>query len=65
MDRILLIFLALEVPVFFCFAASTQLLRHRRPEDWLPKLLGLAFPTLFLGGVGLPLWAAWRVLGAP
>lgn len=63
MDRTLLIFLALEVPVFFLYAASTQLLRRRAPEDWLPKLLGLAFPTLFLGGVGLPLWAAWQVLG--
>lgn len=64
MDRTLLIFLALEAPALFVFAASTQLLRRHPPADRLPKLLALAFPTMILGGVGLPLWAAFQILGS-
>lgn len=64
MDRTLLIFLALEAPALFLFAASTQLLRPKGLADRLPRFLALAFPTLVLGGVGLPLWAAFQILGS-
>ncbi len=64
MDRTLLVFLALEAPALFVFAASTQLLRRRPPADRLPKFLALAFPTLVVGAVGLPLWAAFQILGS-
>lgn len=64
MDRILLIFLALEAPALLLFTASTLLLRRRPLADRLPRFLALAFPTLALGGVGLPLWAAFQILGS-
>ncbi|HJV89787.1 MAG TPA: hypothetical protein VJ623_05730 [Holophagaceae bacterium] len=64
MDRTLLIFLALEAPALFLFAAATQLLRDRPIADRLPKFLALAFPTLAVGAVGLPLWAAFQILGS-
>ncbi len=64
MDRTLLIFLALEAPALFLFAASTQLLCRKPLADRLPRFLALAFPTLILGGLGLPLWAAFQILGS-
>jgi hypothetical protein len=64
MDRTLLIFLALEAPALFLFAASTQLLRRKPLADRLPRFLALAFPTLVLGGLGLPIWAAFQILGS-
>jgi hypothetical protein len=64
MDRTLLIFVALEAPALLVFAASTQLLRRDPPADRLPKFLALAFPTLVIGGLGLPIWAAFQILGS-
>ena len=64
MDRTMLIFLVLEVPALFVFAAATQLLRRDPPPDRLQKFLALAFPTLAVGGLGLPLWAAFQMLSS-
>ncbi len=62
MNRMLLLFTAIEVPVLFLFAAAVLLLRRRPPAHWLPKLLALEFPLLALGGIGLPLWALHALL---
>lgn len=63
MTWILALFVVAEIPVLFLYQVSTQLLRrHPRPHR-MPRFLALAFPTLLLGAVGLPLWAAWRLLG--
>lgn len=58
----LAVFVVLEVPVLFFQAATSVLLRAKPPEAWLPKLLAFQFPVVFLGAVGLPLWALWKVL---
>lgn len=64
MHHLVVAFVALEVPVLFIFAASVIFLRRQRPEGWLPRLLAFEFPLVALGGVGLPLWAAFTVLAA-
>jgi hypothetical protein len=62
LTRLLATLLALQIPVFFFFAASVFLLGRRVPDAWLPRLLALEFPVLAAGGVGLPLFALFCVL---
>ena len=62
MPGILVLFVALETPVLFFQAAATLLLRRHPAPHPLQRLWALEFPLIALGGVGLPLWALWRVL---
>jgi hypothetical protein len=62
MSRTLILFMVLEIPVLFLFAATTLLLRRPRPAHALQRLLALQFPLLAAGGVGLPLWSLWVLL---
>ncbi len=62
MHPLLLPFIALEVPVLFIFSVSVILLRQRHPKQWLAMLLIFEFPLLAVGGVGLPLWLACRLV---
>ncbi len=64
MHPLLLPFIAVEAPVFFLFAATVIFLRRRRPDSWLAKLMAFEFPLVAIGGLGLPLWAAYAVLAA-
>ena len=62
MPRLLIALMVLEIPVLFCFAAATQLLRRPRPDHALQRLMALQFPLLAAGGVGLPLYSLWVLL---
>jgi hypothetical protein len=62
MRNLLPLFVVLEVPVLFLFAASVIFLRRRLPDHWLPRLMAFQFPVIAAGGVGLPLWTLWQVL---
>jgi hypothetical protein len=62
MRALLLLFVILETPVLFFQTASTLLLRRDPGPYPVQRLWALTFPLIFLGAVGLPLWALWRVL---
>ena len=64
MRSTLWVFIALELPALFLFAFTVIFLRRKPPECWLSKLLAFEFPLIAVGGVGLPLWMAYQVLGA-
>lgn len=62
MSTLLFLFVALETPVLFFQAASVFLLRREPVPDAVQRLWAFQFPLIALGGVGLPLWALYRLL---
>lgn len=64
MRGLMVLFVVLETPVLFFHAASVFLLRPDRGPFPLQRLWAFQFPLVALGGVGLPLWALYRLLTA-